>query len=120
LPYNPVGASFGNQVQVSKLKVVVVGIAVVLVIGALAWPVKESCGGPNINCMTGPDENGYVHPYYEVKPLGVIIFETVTDKKFPFRYTSGYESEKVRSPTTATLTTTTTTKARTSATHTSG
>jgi len=76
--------------------VVLVGIALVLVIGVLAVPIKVSCCRPGYGCATAPDAQGYVDHCYEVKPLGAGLIELVTASKFPLNYTSGHELKKVR------------------------
>jgi hypothetical protein len=69
-----------------------VGIVVALVIiGVLAFPIKDRCGAADYACATAPDARGYVHYYYEVKPLGAVLIEFATHSKFPFHYTSGAE-----------------------------
>jgi hypothetical protein len=79
-----------------KRILVLVGIVAVLaVVGLLALPVKDRCGSVNYACATAPDAEGYVHYYYEVKPLVGILIESVTDSKFPFHHSSGEEKEKV-------------------------
>ncbi len=44
-----------------------------LLIAALALPIKQTCGNPRYSCATAPDAQGYVHYYYEVQPLGVVL-----------------------------------------------
>lgn len=73
----------------SKVKLVLLAAVVVLIIGLLAWPIKDVC--PKGPCTTGPDSNGYVSRYYEVKPIGAALIETITGKNLPLRYTSGSE-----------------------------
>jgi hypothetical protein len=81
---------------VSKLQVVLIGIAVVLTIALFALPVKIMC--PHGPCTTAPDADGYVHRYYEVKPLGPALIETVTGTNFGLYYSSGYQKgPRVRS-----------------------
>lgn len=63
-----------------------VAIAVVALVAVLVWPVKVVC--PNGPCTTGIDESGYIHRYYEVKPLGASLLN------LPFHYSSGRDSEK--------------------------
>jgi hypothetical protein len=74
----------------------VIGIAVVLVIAALAMPIKQRCGAPGRTCATAVDAHGNVHYYYEVEPLGVFMLETVLGWNIPVYYTSGEEVVKVR------------------------
>jgi hypothetical protein len=71
-------------------------IAIVLVIGTLAIPVKQACGAPGYTCSTGVDTQGYVHSYYEIEPLGVYLVETVTGSNIRIYYKSGEDREKVR------------------------
>jgi hypothetical protein len=75
---------------------VVIGIVVVLVIAALALPVKQRCGAPGYSCATALDARGYVHYYYEVEPLGVYLAEIITGSNIRFFYKSGEDLEKVR------------------------
>jgi hypothetical protein len=75
---------------------VVVGIVVVLLIAALAIPVKQRCGAPGYSCATALDAQGYVHYYYEVEPLGVYLAEIITGSSIRLYYTSGEELVKVR------------------------
>ncbi len=91
-----------NKVQL------VVGIAVVLVIGVLAVPIKQRCGAPGYVCATAPDAQGNIHYYYEIEPLGILLIEyeieplgvlfteNVTGSNVPFYYTSGEDLVKVR------------------------
>lgn len=73
-----------------------VGMAVVLVIGVLAIPIKARCGAPGYSCATTLDAQGNVHYYYEVEPLGVYVAEIVIGSNISFYYKSGDETEKVR------------------------
>ncbi len=74
-----------------------VGIAVVLVIAALAIPIKVRCGAPGYSCATAVDTQGNVHYYYyEVEPLGVYLVEIITGSNIRFYYQSGEDLEKVR------------------------
>jgi hypothetical protein len=75
-----------------------VGIAVVLAIAMLAFPLKVRCGAPGLACATAVDEQGNVHYYYcyEVEPLGVYIAETFTGSNIRLYYWSGEDLEKVR------------------------
>jgi hypothetical protein len=75
---------------------VVVGIVVVLLIAALAIPVKQRCGAPGYSCAAALDAQGYVHYYYEVEPLGVYLAEIITGSSIRLYYTSGEELVKVR------------------------
>jgi len=77
-----------------RLLLILVGIGIVLVIGVLALPVKQTCGHPSYTCATAPDAQGYVHYYYEEKPLGVSLIENLTGANISFHYTSGTDLEK--------------------------
>jgi hypothetical protein len=80
----------------SKVKLALAGIAVVLLIALFVWPVKVVC--PRGPCTTAPDADGYVHRYYEVKPLGPAVIEKITGNNFRLYYSSGDEKgERVRS-----------------------
>lgn len=74
----------------------VIGVAVVLVIAALAMPIKQRCGTPGRTCAAALDAHGYAHYYYEVEPLSVFIIEYVFGSDIRLYYTSGEEVVKVR------------------------
>jgi hypothetical protein len=78
----------------SKRVPLAVGIAVVLVIAALAIPIKARCGAPGYSCATAVDAQGNVHYYYEVEPLGVYLVEIITGSNIRFFYQSGEDVEK--------------------------
>jgi DNA-binding IclR family transcriptional regulator len=78
------------------MKTLMVGISVLLVLAALAMPLKQRCGAPGRSCATAVDASGNVHYYYEVEPLGVFIVESVLGSDIPLYYTSGEEIVKVR------------------------
>ncbi|ODR04412.1 hypothetical protein AWC25_24555 [Mycobacterium sherrisii] len=73
-----------------------IGIVLSLVIGVLALPTKQRCGGPGLTCATTLDTRGYVHHYYEVEPVGVYLAEMITGSNIRFYYHSGEELEKLR------------------------
>jgi hypothetical protein len=66
-------------------------IAAVLVVAALAMPIKQRCGAPGRACATAQDAQGNVHYYYEVEPLAVFLLESVLGSNIPVFYTSGEE-----------------------------
>jgi hypothetical protein len=71
------------------------GIAgVLLLIAALALPINQRCGNPRYSCATAPDAQGYVHYYYEVQPLGVVLINTLTAADIRLHYSSGEERVK--------------------------
>jgi hypothetical protein len=74
---------------------VLVGVAVLLVIGVLALPIKQRCGAPGFSCATAPDAHGNISYYFEMEPLGVKLIESLTGSNFPLYYTSGHELVKV-------------------------
>lgn len=74
----------------------VIAVAVVLVIAALAMPIKQRCGTPGRMCATALDAHGYAHYYYEVEPLGVFIIESLFGTNVRLYYTSGEEVVKER------------------------
>jgi hypothetical protein len=79
----------------SKTKLAVVGIAVVLLIGLLSWPIKYVC--PRGPCSTAPDADGYIHRihrYYEIQPLGAPLIEMIMGKNFQLRYSAGVEKDR--------------------------
>jgi hypothetical protein len=71
-----------------------IAVAILLVIGLLALPVKQRCGAPGYTCATGLDVQGYIHYYSEVEPLGVYLVESVTGSNIRFYYKSGEDREK--------------------------
>ncbi len=70
--------------------------AVVLVVAALAIPIKQRCGAPGRACPSAQDAQGNVHYYYEIEPLAVFLLESVLGSNIPLFYTSGEEVEKER------------------------
>lgn len=77
-------------------KPLVIGISMLLVIAALAMPIKQRCGAPGRSCATAVDANGDVHYYYEVEPFGVFLLENALGSNIPWYYTSGEEIVRVR------------------------
>ncbi len=71
-------------------------LVVVLLLAVLAIPVKQRCGAPGYSCTSTLDEQGNVHYYYEVEPLGVYLAEILTGTNIRFYYTSGDDVVKVR------------------------
>ncbi len=71
-----------------------VWIAVVLVVAALAMPIKQRCGAPGRACATAQDAQGHVHYYYEVEPLAVFLLESAFGSNIPLFYTSGEDVVK--------------------------
>jgi hypothetical protein len=70
-------------------KAILAVIAVAVLMGLLSWPVKYVC--PNGPCSTAPDAEGYIHRYYEVQPLGVVLVENILGKNFALVYSEGVE-----------------------------
>jgi hypothetical protein len=85
-----------NATRNSTKRTVTIGIIVVLVIAALAMPIKQRCGAPGRTCASAVGTNGDVHYYYEVEPFGVFIVESVFGSDIPLYYTSGDDIERVR------------------------
>jgi hypothetical protein len=77
-------------------KVPVVVLVAMLPLAVLAIPVKQRCGAPGYSCTSALDEQGNVHYYYEVEPLGVYLAEILTRTNIRFYYTSGDDVVKVR------------------------
>jgi hypothetical protein len=75
---------------------IAIWIAVIVVIAALAMPIKQRCGAPGRACASAQDALGNVHYYYEVEPLGVFLLESALGSNIPLYYTSGEEVEKER------------------------
>lgn len=78
------------------MKALMIGISVLLVLAALAMPIKQRCGAPGRTCATAVDASGNVHYYYEVEPFGVFIVESVFGSDVPLYYTSGEEIVKAQ------------------------
>ena len=78
------------------MKALMIGISVLLVLGALAMPIKQRCGAPGRACATAVDATGNVHYYYEVEPFAVFIVESVFGSDIPWYYTSGEEIVKAQ------------------------
>ena len=78
------------------MKTLMIGISVLLVLAALAMPLKQRCGAPGRSCATAVDASGNVHYYYEVEPFGVLIVESVLGSDIRLYYTSGEEIVKVQ------------------------
>lgn len=68
-----------------------VWFSVLLLIAALAMPIKQRCGTPSRSCASTLDANGNLHYYYEVEPLGVFLLEMITGTNIRWYYTSGEE-----------------------------
>jgi hypothetical protein len=77
-------------------KVPVAALVVVLLLVVLAIPIKQRCGAPGLSCTSTLDEQGDIHYYYEVEPLGVYLAEILTGSNIRFDYTSGDDVVKVR------------------------
>ncbi|OBK13711.1 hypothetical protein [Mycobacterium asiaticum] len=77
-------------------KALVIAFSVLLVIAALALPVKQRCGAPGRTCATAVDANGGVHYYYEVEPFAIYLIENMTGSDIPLFYSSGEEIVKSR------------------------
>ncbi len=77
----------------APLKIWVVAIVVV---AALAMPIKQRCGAPGRTCATAQDAQGNVHYYYyEIEPVAVFLLESVLGSNIPLYYTSGEDVVKV-------------------------
>lgn len=73
-----------------------IGIAVVLLLAALAVPIKQRCGAPDYSCASTLDAQGNAHYYYEVEPVGVYLAEVVTGTNIALFYKSGEDLVKAR------------------------
>jgi hypothetical protein len=67
--YTPVVHPVRTRHALRKVPVVV--LVVMLLLAVLAIPIKQRCGAPGYSCTSALDEQGNVHYYYEVEPLGV-------------------------------------------------
>lgn len=74
----------------------IIGVAVLLVIAALAVPIKQRCGAPGRTCATAVDADGNIHYYYELEPLAVFVAEQALGCDVPIYYSSGEEVVKAR------------------------
>ncbi|SRX94825.1 hypothetical protein MSP7336_03088 [Mycobacterium shimoidei] len=77
-------------------KKVVVAVVVLGFLGLLALPVKELCGGQGKVCATAPDDDGYIHYYYEKQPLLTPLIYAITGRSVPLVYSRGIELHKIR------------------------
>ena len=75
---------------------VAVGLVVVLMLAVLAIPTKQRCGAPGYSCASAVDDQGNVHYYYEVEPVGVYLAEILVGTNIRLYYTSGDDVEKAR------------------------
>jgi hypothetical protein len=73
-----------------------VGLVVVLMLAVLATPIKQRCGAPGLSCASALDEQGNVHYYYEIEPVGVYLAELLTGSNIRLCYTSGDDVVKAR------------------------
>lgn len=73
-----------------------IGIAGVLLLTALAVPIKQRCGAPDYSCASTLDAQGNAHYYYEVEPVGVYLAEIVTGTNIALFYKSGEDLVKAR------------------------
>jgi hypothetical protein len=90
-----VDASFvkrGSHLKKAPLKV---WIVVVVVIAALAMPIKQRCGAPGRSCATAEDAQGNVHYYYEIEPIAIFLLESVFGSNIAIYYSSGEDVVKV-------------------------
>ena len=71
-------------------------LVVMLLLAVLAIPIKQRCGAPGYSCTSALDEQGNVHYYYEVEPLGVYVAEILTGSNIRFYYTWGDDVVKLR------------------------
>jgi len=62
----------------------------------LAIPTKQRCGAPGYSCASAVDDQGNVHYYYEVEPVGVYLAEILVGTNIRLYYTSGDDVEKAR------------------------
>jgi hypothetical protein len=92
--YTPVVHPVRTRHALRKVPVVV--LVVMLLLAVLAIPIKQRCGAPGYSCTSALDEQGNVHYYYEVEPLGVYLAEILTGSNIRFYYTSGDDVVKVR------------------------
>ena len=75
---------------------VAIAVVIVVVLAALAFPIKARCGAPGLSCASALDAHGYVHYYYEVEPLGVFLTEIAVGSNIEIFYASGEDLEKAR------------------------
>ena len=73
-----------------------IGIAGVLLLTALAVPIKQRCGAPDYSCASTLDAQGNAHYYYEVEPVGVYLAEIVSGTNIALFYKSGEDLVKAR------------------------
>ncbi|OBJ15676.1 hypothetical protein [Mycobacterium colombiense] len=73
-----------------------VGVAIVVLLAVLAAPIKQRCGAPGFSCASALDNDGNLHFYYEVEPVGVYLAEITTGTNITFFYSSGEDLVKAR------------------------
>lgn len=73
-----------------------VGVAIVVLLAVLAAPIKQRCGAPGFACASALDNDGNIHFYYEVEPVGVYLAEMVTGTNIALFYSSGEDVTKAR------------------------
>ncbi len=71
-------------------------LAGALLVAALAFPVKTTCGATNYACATAPDEQGKIAYYYEIEPLAARMLDTLLQTNTRIAYTSGHDHVSVR------------------------
>ncbi|OBB82006.1 hypothetical protein A5760_13680 [Mycobacterium colombiense] len=74
----------------------IVGVAIVVLLAVLAAPIKQRCGAPGFSCASALDNDGNIHFYYEVEPVGVYLAEITTGTDIPLFYSSGEDLVKAR------------------------
>ncbi|CAM4373667.1 hypothetical protein MYSE111917_24745 [Mycobacterium senriense] len=73
-----------------------IGVALVVLLAVLAAPIKQRCGAPGVSCATALDNDGNMHFYYEVEPVGVYLAEIATGSNITLFYSSGEDLVKAR------------------------
>lgn len=73
-----------------------VGVAIVVLLAVLAAPIKQRCGAPGFSCASALDNDGNIHFYYEIEPVGVYLAEITTGTDIPLFYSSGEDLVKAR------------------------
>ncbi len=78
-----------------KLRDKIILIVLIVALLILAIPVRIECGVTGYACATGPDPSGNYYTYYEVKPLGLAVLESMIGTDLHIFYSSGNEAHSI-------------------------
>ncbi|HEY9152827.1 MAG TPA: hypothetical protein VIN60_08075 [Anaerolineales bacterium] len=72
-----------------------ISIVLIAALLILAIPLRIECGVIGYACATGPDPSGVYYTYYEVKPLGIAVLETMIQTDLHLFYWSADEAHSI-------------------------